>query len=131
MAVKKSRTGKKKRPEYGPQGTKKNETQKTQVSLDQFSGNPKARKANYGAIACLVVAMVVLLIAPNVGGGTSMTSIVLTSIAYLMTVLGGGLIMYTSDYIEEKRKKMTRITGVVMIVIGAFGLSTIAMSLFR
>ena len=75
--------------------------------------------------------MVVLLIAPNVGGGTSMTSIVLTSIAYLMTVLGGGLIMYTSDYIEEKRKKMTRITGIVMIVIGAFGLSTIAMSLFR
>ena len=51
MAVKKSRTGKKKRPQYGPQGTKEHEAPKpTQQEVKQYKN---ARRANYGSIGLL------------------------------------------------------------------------------
>lgn len=129
MAVKKSRTGKKKRPQYGPQGQKTNEA--PQMTPAQFSEYKQARNANYAAIACLIVAMVLLIAAPNIGGDISTASIALTAVAYAVTMVGGALILYTSKYVVENREKMTRITGFVMIFIGAFGLFTMGYSLFQ
>ena len=63
MAVKKSNTGKKKRPLYGPQGTKTNEVPEPTKQEIQLYKN--ARRANYASIGLLLVAMVLLFVSPN------------------------------------------------------------------
>ena len=120
MAVKKSRTGKKKRPQYGPQGTKKNEA--PVYSEEDLKNYKNARHANYLSIGLLVVAMILLLVGPNVSSGNSMVNLIVIVIAYVLTIISGGLILYTKKYVIPDRVKMTTITGWSMVGVGVFGL---------
>ncbi|MDO4280639.1 MAG: hypothetical protein Q4C56_03315 [Peptococcaceae bacterium] len=127
MATKKSRTGKKKRPQYGPQGKKTNEA--PQMSAEELNNYKQARRANYAAIGLLLVAMVLLLVSPNSLGGTVAQSIVVI-IAYAVTIVAGALILYTKKYVVPGREKMTGITGWVMVGVGICGLLLTAYGLF-
>lgn len=119
MAVKKSRTGKKKRPQYGPQGTKANEL--PPLSEEQIRNYKNARRANYASIGLLVVAMIMLLFAPNAYDGNVMNAIMVL-VAYVLTIIAGGLILYTKEYVVPERVKMTKITAWIMIGVGVFGI---------
>ena len=128
MAVKKSRTGKKKRPEYGPQGTKTNavpEPTKQEIKLYK-----NARRANYASIGLLLVAMILLFISPNSLNG-NVSNAVTVIIAYVLTVIAGCLILYTVKYVVPERAKMTKITAGVLIVIGAAGIFMTGSSLMN
>ena len=128
MAVKKSRTGKKKRPESGPQGTKTNavpEPTKQEIKLYK-----NARRANYASIGLLLVAMILLFISPNSLNG-DVSNAVTVIIAYVLTVIAGCLILYTVKYVVPERAKMTKITAGVLIVIGAAGIFMTGSSLMN
>ena len=128
MAVKNSRTGKKKRPQYGPQGTKEHEAPKpTQQEVKQYKN---ARRANYGSIGLLLVAMVLLFVSPNSLNG-DVSNAIMVIIAYALTIISGCLILYTVKYVLPERVKMTRITAGVLIVIGAAGIFLTASSLIN
>ncbi len=119
MAVKKSRTGKKKRPEYGPQGTKTNAVlQPTEKEIQQYKAG---RRANFASIGLLLIAMILLVLAPNTLDGQA-SNAVLVIIAYCCTIAAGGVMIYTTRFLVPDRVKMTRIMGGVMIVIGAAGI---------
>lgn len=119
MAVKKSRTGKKKRPQYGPQGTKQNEAQ--QATPQEVKLYKNARRANYASIGLLLIAMILLFVSPNSLNGDT-NDAVMVIIAYALTIISGCLILYTVKYVVPERAKMTKITAGVLIVIGALGL---------
>ncbi len=119
MAVKKSRTGKKKRPQYGPQGTKVNEL--PPLSEEEIKHYKNARRANYASIGLLVVAMIMLLFAPNAYDG-KISNALIVIVAYVLTIVAGGLILYTKEYVVPERVKMTKITAWVMIGVGVFGI---------
>ena len=123
MAVKKSRTGKKKKPQYGPQGTKTHEG--PAPTAEQVRAYKNAKRANYGSIGLLIVAMILLLVAPSSEGAAAWISI----FAYILTIISGALIHYTSKYVVPERLKMTRITSTVLIVVGAVGLAMTCISL--
>ena len=119
MAVNKSRTGKKTRPQYGPQGTKVNEL--PPLSEEQIRNYKNARRANYASIGLLVVAMIMLLFATNAYDGNVMNAI-LVLVAYVLTIIAGGVILYTKEYVGPERVKMTKITAWIMIGVGVFGI---------
>lgn len=127
MAVKKSRTGKKKRPQYGPQGQKVNEV--LALTEEQIKNYKNARRANYASIGLLIVAMIMLLFAPNAYDG-NVSNAILVLIAYVLTIIAGGLILYTKDYVVPDRVKMTKITAWVMIGVGIFGIAFTLFSIF-
>lgn len=127
MAVKKSRTGKKKRPQYGPQGQKVNEV--PALTEEQIKNYKNARRANYASIGLLIVAMIMLLFAPNAYDG-NVSNAILVLIAYVLTIIAGGLILYTKDYVVPDRVKMTKITAWVMIGVGIFGIAFTLLSIF-
>lgn len=119
MAVKKSRTGKKKRPEYGPQGTKTNAgPQPTEEEIQQYK---TGRRANFLSLGLLVVAMILLLVGPNVDGGGA-GSIVVVSLAYVLTIVAGCMMLYTTRFLLPERVRMTRICAWVMVGVGIAGL---------
>ena len=119
MAVIISSTGKKKRPQYGPQGTKVNEL--PPLSEEQIRNYKNARRANYASIGLLVVAMIMLLFAPNAYDGNVMNALMVL-VAYVLTIIAGGLILYTKEYVVPERVKMTKITAWIMIGVGVFGI---------
>ena len=121
MAVKKSRTGKKKRPEYGPQGTKTIEAATNNVSEEDMKNYKNARRANFSSIALLIFSMILLLVAPNIPGNGAF-NLFAVIVAYTLTIVAGGLILYTKKYVVPQRTKMTTITGWMMIGVGSFGL---------
>ena len=127
MAVKKSRTGKKKRPQYGQQGQKVNEV--PALTEEQIKNYKNARRANYASIGLLIVAMIMLLFAPNAYDG-NVSNAILVLIAYVLTIIAGGLILYTKDYVVPDRVKMTKITAWVMIGVGIFGIAFTLFSIF-
>jgi uncharacterized membrane protein YbaN (DUF454 family) len=116
---KKSRTGKKKRPLYGPQGSLENGP--APVSPQEVQEYRNARRANWGAIFLLVVAMVLIFFAPNFTHD-NLTYNIVCGIAYGITAAAGVLILYTAKFVEEKRLLMTRITGWLMVGLGLFGI---------
>lgn len=128
MAVKKSRTGKKKRPQYGPQGTKQNEA--PQATPQEVKLYKNARRANYASIGLLLVAMILLFVSPNSMNGSAGDA-VKVMIAYALTIISGGLILYTVKYVVPERAKMTKITAGVLVVIGALGLFMTGASLLN
>lgn len=115
---KKSRTGKKKRPLYGPQGSLEN--QPTPETIEQVKEVKKARRANWGAIILLVIAMIMIFFAPNYTHD-NLTYNIVCGTAYAITTVAGVLILYTAKFVEEKRLLMTRITGWLMVGLGLFG----------
>lgn len=117
--VKKSRTGKKKKPLYGPQGHYV-EPQPT-LTKEDIINLRRARRANYTAIALLVAAMIFIFFAPNIAKEQSAYNLIVGG-AYILTMIGGGLILYTSRFVTEERVRMTKITAYVMIALGIFGL---------
>ena len=123
MAVKKSRTGKKK----SPQGQKVNEV--PALTEEQIKNYKNARRANYASIGLLIVAMIMLLFAPNAYDG-NVSNAILVLIAYVLTIIAGGLILYTKDYVVPDRVKMTKITAWVMIGVGIFGIAFTLFSIF-
>lgn len=127
MAVKKSRTGKKKRPQYGPQGTKANEV--PTLTEEELKNYKNARRANYASIGLLVIAMVMLLFAPNTYDGQFKNALIVL-VAYVLTIIAGGLILYTKEYVVPERVKMTKITAWVMIGVGTFGIIFTLFSLY-
>lgn len=117
--AKKSRTGKKKRPLYGPQGTLQNAPSPVTAAEKKEMSN--ARRANYGAIGLLLVAMVLIFFAPNMTDNNATYNLI-CGIAYAITATAGALILYTMRFVEEKRLLMTRITGWLMVGLGLFGI---------
>lgn len=126
MAVKKSRTGKKKRPQYGPQGTKVNEV--PLMTEEQIRSYKNARRANIASIGLLIAAMIMLFVAPNAYEGDIKNAIIVF-VAYAFTIVAGGLVLYTKDYVVPERVKMTKITAWLMIGVGIFGIVFTIMSL--
>lgn len=126
MAVKKSRTGKKKRPQYGPNGTK--ELEAKLPSEEEVQKYKSARRANFASIGLLFVAMILLFVSPNATGG-DVRSAVTAIIAYALTIISGFLIYTTTKYVVPERVKMTKVTAGVLIVIGAAGLFMTASTL--
>ena len=121
MAVKKSRTGKKKRPEYGPQGTKTTAAAVQTVSEEDLKHYKNARRANFTSIALLIFSMILLIVAPNMPGNGA-ANLFAIIVAYSLTIIAGGLILYTKKYVVANRTKMTTITGWLMVGVGVFGL---------
>lgn len=126
MAVKKSRTGKKKRPLYGPQGTKEHEV--PQATAEEIKKYKQARRANFASIGLLLVAMILLFVSPNALTG-NIANAVSVMVAYALTIIAGCLILYTTKYVVQERVKMTKITAGVLVVFGAVGLFYTASSL--
>ena len=91
------------------------------LSEEQIRNYKNARRANYASIGLLVVAMIMLLFAPNAYDGNVMNAIMVL-VAYVLTIIAGGLILYTKEYVVPERVKMTKITAWIMIGVGVFGI---------
>lgn len=117
--AKKSRTGKKKRPLYGPQGNYVPK-QQVQLSEEEIQNIKRARRANYWAMGLLIVAMLCIFFAPNMTKNQTIYNLIMGG-SYMLTIVAGGLILYTSGFVTNDRVKMTKITAYVMIGLGISG----------
>ena len=99
------------------------------LTEEQIKNYKNARRANYASIGLLIVAMIMLLFAPNAYDG-NVSNAILVLIAYVLTIIAGGLILYTKDYVVPDRVKMTKITAWVMIGVGIFGIAFTLLSIF-
>lgn len=117
MAKKISRSGKKKKSMYANQPEKK-ET----ASLSAGEKEMLARNKRFSMISLilLVVAMVGLLFAPQLGRGSDIYKIIMV-ISYLLTAAAGGVILYSVQFSPENKKTLGKLTGGMMLFIGAFG----------
>ena len=101
----------------------------SELTEEQIKNYKNARRANYASIGLLIVAMIMLLFAPNAYDG-NVSNAILVLIAYVLTIIAGGLILYTKDYVVPDRVKMTKITAWVMIGVGIFGIAFTLFSIF-
>ena len=121
MAVKKSRTGKKKKPQYGPSGTVESEVVKAPMTAKAKADRTMVRRLSFAAVGLLVAAMVLLIVAPRYAYGGS-TYMILMAVAYVLSMAGGVAIFVSSYYQEEKRRMTSKVTGALMVFIGVFGI---------
>lgn len=118
---KKSRTGKKKRPLYGPQGKKTAIANVPKLTEEEIRGIKKAKKLNYIAMGFLIVALIIIGVAPSIAKEAFQYKLVV-SLGYLCTMSAGVCMLNTANYVVENRVRMTKISGWLMIGFGVLGI---------
>lgn len=119
MAKKISRTGKKKKTQYGP-GSQQSRPQIT-VSTEEQQRLRTGRRYNWIAVGLLLLAMIGILFSPRFGYGTFYYNAV-SVVAYILTIAAGGIMLYSVKYAAESRRTTGKVTGVVMMFVGVFGI---------
>ena len=113
--AKKSRTGKKKKPLYGPQGTLNEKIEKETEVLKN-----KGRKYDYGSLALIMVALVIILWK----GRTPVEDYdykIWISVAYAVTIISGFLVLM-SNKVRQVSSKVSLVSAYLIIGIGALGI---------
>ena len=116
--AKKSRTGKKKKPLYGPQGTLQETRKNEKIEKETEALKNKGRK--YGSLALIMVALVIILWK----GRTPVEDYdykVWISIAYLVTIISGFLVLM-SNKVKQVSSKVSLVSAYLIIGIGALGI---------
>jgi len=118
--AKKSRTGKKKKPLYGPQGTLQETRRNEKIEKEAEALKNKGRKYDYGSLALIMVALVIILWK----GRTPVEDYdykVWISIAYSVTIISGFLVLM-SNKVRQVSSKVSLVSAYLIIGIGALGI---------
>lgn len=118
--AKKSRTGKKKRSKYQMSAKEKASAMKAPTP-EERANEKKRMKFNGTALVILLVSLVLILFAPKFET-MGLPHQVSTGVAYTCTLVAGILMIASVKYTQEDRKMTSRITGGLMLFVGAFGL---------
>lgn len=116
--MKKSRTGKKKRPMYGPRA------QQSDAQHLQKTENPaikKARRSNYISVACLIVALIIILFVGFRYDVQTMAYKGGMTTAYIATLIAGVLMLRSRKHLPEYKSSLNFVPY-MMIFVGIFGI---------
>lgn len=119
MSRKVSRTGKKKKTQYGPGGQQK--APQITVGAEEQARMRAGRKFNWISVGLLLVAMIAIIFTMRLEYNSFNYNAV-SVFAYVLTIIAGGLMLYSAQYASESRRTTAKITGVVMMFVGLFGI---------
>lgn len=119
MAKKLSRTGKKKKPLYGPQGTLKETRQieKETKVISELKG--KSKKFDYGSVLFIFIALAIILWKGRVPVDTMDYKVWIT-VAYILTITSGFFVL-ASNKIRLVSSKISYFSAYLIIGVGAIG----------
>ena len=118
--AKKSRTGKKKKPLYGPQGTLKETRENALIEQETMGLKNKGRKHDYSSLALIMVALVIILWKGRTPADTYDYKIWI-SVAYFVTIISGFLVLL-SNKVRQVTSKVSLVSAYLIIGIGALGI---------
>lgn len=120
MAKKLSRSGKKKKPLYGPQGTLKETRKKEAVEKVENQQKKQSKKFDYGSLILIFIALAIILWKGRLPIDT-MDYKVWISIAYAITILSGFFVLL-SNRIRQVTSKISYLSAYLIIGIGSIGI---------